>query len=71
MDSQQEYNQFIAKLLKSAREAQNDFIHLSPENQRRFAQRATVFMKEYGIAISKEELLQKFLRGNGCIGNGM
>lgn len=71
MDFQKEYNQFLAKFLKSAQEVQNDFKRLSPENQQRFAQQASVFLKGYGIAISVEALIQKFGQGNDCIGNGM
>lgn len=59
MDSQHEYEQFLAKFLKTIRDIKNDFNHLSPENQQRFAKEANAVLKGYGYAITAEDLIRK------------
>lgn len=60
MNSQQEYEQFLAKLSKAICDLKNDFNHLSPENQQRFAREANMTLKKYGYAITVEDLMQKY-----------
>lgn len=61
MNSQQEYEQFMAKFFKAVRDTQNDFKNLSSENQQRFAQEANAFLKSFGYAITVEDLMWKHL----------
>lgn len=58
MTSQMEFAQFMTKLMKSAQDIKNDFSHLSPENQARFAQTANQFLRGHGYAITIEDLLR-------------
>lgn len=60
MNSQQEYEQFLAKFLKTIQDLKSDFNDLSPENQQRFAYEANAFLKGYGYAITVEDLMRKF-----------
>lgn len=59
MNSQQEYEQFMAKLFKSALDIQSDFKNLSFENQQRFFNEANAFLKGYGCVIAIEDLLRR------------
>lgn len=59
MNSQQEYEQFLAKFLKTIRDIKKDFNDLSSGNQQRFAQEANAVLKGYGYAITVEDLMQK------------
>lgn len=60
MNSQQEYEQFLAKLSKAICDLKNDFNHLSPDNQQRFAREANMTLKKYGYAITVEDLMRKY-----------
>lgn len=60
MDPQKEYNQFLAKLQKSAQEIHNDFKRLSMENQQRFAEEANAALRGYGYTIAVDDLMQKY-----------
>ena len=59
MNSQQEYEQFLAKFLKTVQDIKDDFNHLSSENQQRFANEANLALKVYGYVITVEDLMQK------------
>ena len=61
MNSQQEYEQFLAKFLKTIQDIKDDFNHLSSENQQRFANEANLALKGYGYAITVEDLMQKYV----------
>jgi len=58
MTSQQEYEYFTAKLLKSISEIRDDFSKLSPGNQARFSQAARNCLETFGQAITVSDLLQ-------------
>lgn len=62
MNSQQEYEQFLAKFLKTIQDIKDDFNHLSSENQQRFASEASTVLKRYGYAITVEDLMQKHFK---------
>ena len=59
MNSQKEYDEFIAKALKAGQDIRNDFDNLSEENKLRFRQQANAVLKGYGYAITIEELMQR------------
>lgn len=59
MNSQQEYDLFVAKVSNAVQDIKDDFDHLSPENQKRFAETASALLKGYGYAITVEDLLRK------------
>ena len=59
MNSQQEYEQFMVKFSKAIRDIKDDFHHLSPENQQRISKEANAFLREYGRAITLEDLMRK------------
>ena len=59
MNSQKEYEQFLAKFLKTIQDIKDDFNHLSSENQQRFAKEANTALKGYGFAITVEDLIKK------------
>ena len=61
MNSQQEYEQFLVKFSKIIRGIKDDFNHLSPENQQRFAKDANAVLRGYGYVITVEDLMQKLL----------
>ena len=69
MNSQQEYELFMAKLSKTIRDIKDDFNRLTPENRQRFAYEANAFLKGYGYAITVEDLRQKYFgwEGVGCL----
>jgi len=58
MNSQQEYEMFMAKLGKAIYELQDDFNKLSYENKQRFALRINEFMKGYSRAITVDDLMR-------------
>ena len=60
MNSQQEYEQFLVKFLKTVQDTKDDFNHLSPENQQRFAKEVNAVLRGYGYAITVEDLMQCF-----------
>lgn len=60
MNFQQEYEQFMAKLFKSALDIQSDFKNLSFENQQLIAQKANAALRRYGHAITVEDLMRCF-----------
>lgn len=60
MNSQQEYEKFLAKLLNTIRDIESNFNNLSPENRQRFTQEANLFLQRYGYAITFEDLMQKY-----------
>ena len=62
MDSQKEYDLFVAKVSKAVIDIRNDFDHLSPENQKRFAEAASAVLKGYGYAITANDVLQRLAR---------
>lgn len=62
MNSQQEYDLFVAKVSKAVQDIKDDFDHLSPENQKRFAEMASALLKGYGYAITAEDLLRKLFK---------
>lgn len=61
MNSQQEYELFMMKFLKLIRDINDDVSNLSPENQQRFAREVTRFLNEYGIAVTVDTVIHKFL----------
>lgn len=61
MNSQQEYEKFLAKFSKTVHELKNDFNNLSHENQQRITQEANAVLREYGRAITFEDLMQTYL----------
>lgn len=60
MNPQQEYEKFLAKFSKTVYDLKNDFNNLSPENQQRIAQEANAILREYGRAITFEDLMQTY-----------
>ena len=67
MNSQQEYEKFLAKFLKTVQDVRRDFDELSPENQQRFLQEANKFLKGYGYAITVEDLVHTCYRWGGSL----
>lgn len=59
MNSQQEYEQFWLKFSKTIRDIEDDFNHLSPENQQRISQEATAILRSYGHTITFEDLMRE------------
>ena len=59
MTSQQEYESFIAKFLKSISEVRDDFSKLSPGNQARVTQEINDHLKGFGYAITISDLLRR------------
>lgn len=62
MNSQQEYEIFMAKLMKAKQDIIDDFNHLSPENQRRFAYEVNALLRGYGYTITLEDLMRRWFR---------
>ena len=58
MNSQQEYEQFMAKFAQSLKDIKDGFNSLSLENQQRFANEANTLLKSYGYAITVEDLMR-------------
>ena len=56
MNHEQEYEQFIAKLTKSAYDLQRDFGELSPENQQRVQRDLEPLLRGFGFAITIDTL---------------
>lgn len=61
MNSQQEYELFMLKIAKAAHDIQDAFDKLSPENKKRFAQRANAFLRGHGVAVTLDELMGKLI----------
>lgn len=59
MNSQQEYDVFVAKLAKAVMDLEKDFYHLSPENQQRFLSTTNTVLRGYGCAVTIEELIRR------------
>lgn len=57
MTSQQEYEYFIANLLRSISEVRDDFFKLSPKNQARVTREVNDHLKGFGYAITISDLL--------------
>lgn len=63
MTSQQEYEKFVAKFLKTTLELKSDFGHLSVENQRRFITNLNTLLKYYGCTATLKDLLNLIVMG--------
>ena len=59
MTSQQKYEYFTAKLLKSISEVCDDFSKLSPGNQARVTREVYDHLKGFGYAITISDLLRR------------
>ena len=62
MISQQEYENFVAKLSKTAFDLNAEFEKLSVENQKRFAENMNVLLESYGFAAALKYLQQDDFR---------
>ena len=59
MNSQQEYEQFLAKLSKAIYDIKNDFNHLSPENQQRVETEVNAFLKQFSHAVTLRDIMSQ------------
>ena len=53
------YGKYMAKLLQKANEAYQDYLQLSPENQKRFAVEARDLLHTANVADALEQLTNK------------
>ena len=59
MNSQQEYEQFMTKFWKAARDVQEDFNRLSPENKQRVENEADAFLKQFSHAVTLRDIMSQ------------
>lgn len=59
MNSQQEYEQFVAKFCKAARDVQEDFNRLSPENKQRVETEVNAFLKQFSHAVTLRDIMSQ------------
>lgn len=53
-----EYNEFVNKIIEKAVDIQNDFNQLSEENKMKFAKEAASFLRQYRIAADVDDILK-------------
>lgn len=53
-----EYNEFVNKIIEKAVDIQNDFNQLSEENKMKFAKEAAGFLRRYRIAADVDDILK-------------
>lgn len=64
MTSQQEYERFVAKFLRTTLELKSDFGHLSVENQQRFVTNLNMLLRYYdGCTVTLKDLLNLIVMG--------
>ena len=63
MNSQQEYEKFVAKFLRTTLELKSDFGHLSVENQQRFVTNLNMLLRYYGCTVTLKDLLNLIVLG--------
>lgn len=56
-DNDREYNEFILKMARKAKELKADFNKLSEENKARFANEAATFLNQYRIVANAADIL--------------
>ena len=59
MNSQQEYEQFMAKFHKTMRDIQEDINRLSPENKQRVENEANAFLKQFSHAVTLRDIMSQ------------
>ena len=59
MNSQQEYEQFMAKFHKTMRDIQEDISRLSPESRQRVEAEAIAFLKQVSHAVTLQGIMSQ------------